>query len=100
VGLLAMELIYALYAGTTPRYILFLCVGNRNNKVIGFDTIEINDADRTKILNHHQSISSMSIDKTVSWLKTHCPTAYRKGYKEISIAKFTVISRYPITNLK
>jgi len=99
-GLLAMELIYALYAGKTPRYILFLYLGNRNDKAVGIDTSEINDADRSKLLSHYSDIASMSIDKVSTWIKTNCPTAYRNGYKEISIAKFTVISRYPISNLK
>jgi hypothetical protein len=93
-----MNLLYLYYqaAGKNPRYILLLELGERNGNYSGITTEAISDGDRARVIQQAPRLAGLSLERRIEWLRTHCPVAFRQGFREIKHANATVISRYPI----
>lgn len=93
-----MELIYLHYhaAGKPSRYILLLSLGQRNGKYSGIATDVISDGDRTKIVQQADRLSGLSLERKIEWLRTHCPVAFKAGFREIHIQNCTILSNHPL----
>jgi len=94
-----MELLWIDYTkkNGTSRYILFLLLGKRSGKLCGLETDKIPDAYRKKIVN---TLTSLSLESRIRWLRQNCPILMRSAYKELVAERATIRTRYPIDKSK
>jgi hypothetical protein len=78
-----MKLLWILYRGQKrTRYILFLSLGTRNDKIAGLDAKLVDDASREKILTT-EAFGDLSLDAKIKWLKRYCPGTMKAAYREL-----------------
>lgn len=94
-----MELLYVLYrpAGKQSKYLLLYPLGNRGGKLCAIATGEIPNGEVNRIRSNKERLATLSLERKLVWLKHNCPTAYKKGYKEIYEKNYSVISRHPLS---
>jgi len=94
-----MELFYVLYRpyGKRPKYILLLPLGSRSGKLCAVATSGVPNGEITRIRSNRERLATLSLERKLEWLKHHCPTAYKNGYREIYDSNYTIVSRYPIS---
>lgn len=81
--------------GKTPKYLLLLYLGQRNEKICGIETYHINDKEMAEIVRNSDVLSKLSLDRKIFWIKNNCPFGY-KGYKEINSLNITILGEYNI----
>jgi hypothetical protein len=93
-----MELLYVLYqpSGKQSKYLLLYPLGNRNGKLCAVATSEVPNGEINRIRSNKERLASLSLERKLEWLKHHCPTAYKKGYREIYESNYSLVSRHPI----
>lgn len=89
-----MNLLYLRYKD--GRLFLLLELGERNGKYCGITTEAVSDGDRARVMQQAPRLAGLSLERRIEWLRTHCPVAFRNGYREIHKANGTVVSRHPI----
>lgn len=90
---LDMELLWILYKGKLhTRYILFLSLGIKGNKLIGFDTKLVDDNSRIKIIENH-NFPKLSLEAKIGWIRKHCPAAL-KAYRELLKSRIVSKTEY------
>ena len=90
---LDMKLLWILYKGKQhTRYILFLNLGVKGNKLIGLDTKLVDDNSRMKIMED-KHFPNLSLDAKMAWLRKHCPAALN-AYRELLKSRIASNTEY------
>lgn len=92
-----MEILEINYTGKNTRTLHLLYLGSHNEKLCGIDILKINPSERSKILAGLETLISLTGDKRYHWLKVHCPSAIKTGYKEIHIKNAAIVKRIPVS---
>ena len=93
-----MELLHIHYhaRGKQHKYLLLLYLGQRPGKTCGVVTEGVSESEKNTILKNKETLSEMSLDKCIEWLKAYSPTAYQGHYREIHNHNITIVNRYKI----
>ena len=95
-----MDILHVHYSGKQPRALYLLYLGSQNDKLVGIDITKFSDNEKKMTLSHIDDLDSLPIDKLILWFKTHCPTAYKTGLKQIYKTNVKIIDKIPLNKLK
>jgi hypothetical protein len=90
------ELLYILYSSKNPKYLLLLPLGYRNGKLCALKTANVPKGEINKLRSSVKVLANLSLDQKLSWIKGHCPVAYKKAYRELDQSLFSIISKHPM----
>lgn len=91
-----MNLAWAKYIGKAPRYILFVHIGEHNDKHVLLETSKIPNTELETFKNLYVKMKSIGVPDRKMLIKSNMPISYRDAYKEIMKSKLNITRRYPI----
>lgn len=74
-----------------------LYLGQRDGKMCGIETKNISNYDKDHLLKQKEKFKTLDLEHITSWIKTHTPEAYKKGYREIYLTNLKVINTYNLS---
>lgn len=96
-----MILSQILYQKSNERKnVLILILGRKGNKLSAILDEAIDRQDAEIIMKNQSKLDGYPLHNKINWIKTHIPSAYKKGYREFISAKVTVQKSYSLTSRK